>query len=62
MPHDNEIKAILAMPATSAWLRAALENALTLDCVDAANDAEVLSGLLERRCHAILACNQAPAT
>lgn len=53
MPHDEEINAVIASPGTSSWLKAALEDSLRRDCVDAANDAEALSDLLSRRCNAI---------
>ena len=49
-----EIEEILADPAASFWLRAALRSALARDPVDAANDAEVLARLLDRRCRSIL--------
>ena len=49
-----EIEAILSSPATSGWLRDNLSKALERDCVDAANDAELLSNLLSRRCAALL--------
>jgi len=40
---------VLADPAASEWLKAALEGALTRDPVDALNDALLLAGLLEER-------------
>ena len=49
-----EIEEILADPAASFWLRAALRSAVARDPVDAANDAEVLARLLDRRCRSIL--------
>ena len=49
-----EIEEVLADPAASFWLRAALRSALARDPVDAANDAEVLARLLDRRCRSIL--------
>jgi hypothetical protein len=52
---DEEIRAVIASPGTSFWLRKALEEALTRDCVDAANDAELLSEILARRCDAVVA-------
>lgn len=45
---------ILADPAASSWLKNALREALSRDPVDAANDAEVLAKLLDRRCCEIL--------
>ncbi len=41
---------ILRDPAVSDWLKSALISALSRDPVDAANDAEVLARLLDRRC------------
>ena len=49
-----EIEKILADPAASFWLQAALRSALARDPVDAANDAEVLARLLNRHCRSIL--------
>ena len=53
---DNppEIDRILRDPAASRWLKSALATALERDPVDAANDAEVLAELLDRRCRRIL--------
>ena len=48
------IEQILADPAASDWLRAALHSALSRDPVDAANDAEVLARVLDRWCRQIL--------
>jgi len=39
---------IMADPAASGWLKAALHTALSRDPVDAANDAEVLAKVLDR--------------
>lgn len=55
--HDDDlptIEQIVADPAGSSWLKRALGAALTRDPVDAANDAEVLAQLLDRRCRQIL--------
>jgi hypothetical protein len=49
-----EIEQVLADPAASYWLKFALRSALERDPVDAANDAEVVARLLEKRCRAIL--------
>jgi len=49
-----EIAAVLGDPAASFWLKACLCSALSRDPVDAANDAEILAKLLERRCRDIL--------
>ncbi len=45
---------VLGDPAASFWLKDALLSALSRDPVDAANDAEVLAGLLEQRWRSIL--------
>ena len=49
-----EIQQVLLDPAASFWLKNALRSALERDPVDAANDAEVLAQLLDRRCRSIL--------
>ena len=54
MAEQIEIEQVLADPAASFWLKEALRSALTRDPVDAANDAEVLARLLDRRCQEIL--------
>jgi hypothetical protein len=48
------IEAVLQDPAASFWLKAALHSALSRDPVDAANESELLSRLLDRRCRDIL--------
>jgi hypothetical protein len=48
------IEEILADPSASFWLRNALLAALSRDPVDAANEAEVLVRLLDRRCREVL--------
>jgi hypothetical protein len=48
------IEEVLRDPSASFWLRAALHSALGRDPVDAANDAEVLARLLDRRCRSML--------
>jgi hypothetical protein len=48
------IEQILADPAASGWLKAALRSALLRDPVDAANDSEVLAKVLDRWCRGIL--------
>lgn len=48
------IDEILGDPAASFWLKAALRSTLSRDPVDAANDADVLARVLERRCQNIL--------
>lgn len=54
MTTTDEIQKTLANKSTSAWLKQALESALERDPVDAANDAEVLTELLARRCDQLL--------
>ena len=49
MPTDEEIRRICEDPAVSFWLRDALVSALRRDPVDAANDAGVLSLVLDKR-------------
>lgn len=49
-----DIASILRDQAASNWLKRCLCSALFRDPVDAANDAEVLAQLLERRCRDIL--------
>ena len=54
-PEDlPSIAQIMADPAASEWLKAALHTALSRDPVDAANDAEVLAKVLDRWCRQIL--------
>lgn len=48
------IEQILADPAASDWLKAALHTALSRDPVDAANDAEVLARVLDHWCRQML--------
>jgi len=48
-----ELEEVLRDPAGSLWLKDALRSALARDPVDAANDAEVLARLLDRRCRKI---------
>jgi hypothetical protein len=48
------IDEILSDPAASFWLQHALRSALSRDPVDAADDADVLARLLDRRCKEIL--------
>lgn len=56
-----EIATVLDDPAASFWLKAAVRSALVRDPVDAANDAELLSQLLARRCDEIVKDSQAGA-
>jgi hypothetical protein len=53
-PEDPEIAQVLTDPAASQWLKNTLRTALSRDPVDAANDAEVLHLILERRCRDLL--------
>jgi hypothetical protein len=55
MSDINQVIAnIMDSPSTSTWLRNALRSALSRDCVDAANDAELLATLLRKRTDYIL--------
>lgn len=47
------LEEVLRDPAGSLWLKDALRSALARDPVDAANDADVLVRLLDRRCRKI---------
>ena len=55
MPNDEEIRELLADPGLSDWFKQALSSSLKRDSVDAANDAELLSAVLDRRSQAIAA-------
>lgn len=55
MPNDEEIRQLLADPGLSDWFKQALSSSLKRDSVDAANDAELLSAVLDRRSQAIAA-------
>ena len=50
----EETLEILSDPSASYWLQNALRSALSRDPVDAANDADILARLLDRRCRQIL--------
>ena len=52
------IDEVLIDPAASLWLKSALRSALSRDPVDAANDSEILAGLLELRCDRLLGKRQ----
>jgi hypothetical protein len=54
-----EIAAVLQDPAASSWLKTCLSSAMSCDPVDAANEAEVLFLLLERRCRDTLSGRRA---
>lgn len=49
MTAQQTIDSLLVSPATSSWLKSALQGALERDPVDAANDAELLASLLAAR-------------
>lgn len=49
-----QIDEVLRDPAASFWLTDALRASLARDPIDAANDAEILARLLDRRCRKIL--------
>jgi hypothetical protein len=53
-PEVPTVEDLLKDPSTSFWLRSALVAALSRDPVDAANDAEILARVLDRRCRLIL--------
>ncbi len=46
---------ILADPAASFWLKEALKKALSRDPVDALNDAEILTAVLQARLNQLMA-------
>ena len=54
MPTDDEIKRLVEDPSISFWLRDALLSALNRDPVDAANDAGLLSMILDKRATTLL--------
>lgn len=49
VPSDDEIRFMLKDPSLSGWLVNALTTALERDPVDAANDAGLLSMILDKR-------------
>ena len=53
MPKDEEIRQLLGDPSLSDWFKRALRLAMERDPVDAANDADLLAVVLDRRAHAI---------
>ena len=55
MPKDEEIRQMVDDPGLSVWFKRALISALDRDPVDAANDAGLLSIVLDRRAQAIAA-------
>ena len=55
MPKDEEIRQMMGDPGLSDWFKRALLSALDRDPVDAANDAGLLSIVLDRRAQAIAA-------
>ncbi len=59
MAHEQEsglpsVDELLNDRSTSLWFRNALIAALLRDPIDAANDAEILARVLDRRCRLIL--------
>ena len=54
------IEHVLDDRAASFWVKSALRTLLSRDPVDAANDAELVARLLERRCREILASDSPP--
>ena len=56
-----DIEVVLADPAASYWLKNGLRAALLRDPVDAANDAEILAQLLQRRLLQILETSKSGA-
>ncbi len=54
MPTSPSVEEILADLSASAWIKQALLSALERDPVDAANDAELLSKVLEAKCQLAL--------
>jgi hypothetical protein len=55
LPSPEEV---LRDPAASVWLQSCLAQALVRDPVDAANDAEILARLLDRRCREVLSADR----
>ncbi|UXL41062.1 hypothetical protein N7D90_24340 (plasmid) [Pseudomonas fragi] len=49
MSVEAEIKDLMVSPAASLWIKQALKSALSRDYIDAANDADLLLDLLDRR-------------
>ena len=46
---QSPLEDLLSDPATSTWLKAALQDCLERDLVDALNDVLALAGILEER-------------
>jgi hypothetical protein len=53
--NEDRIRTVLNDRGASFWLKDALKSALQRDCVDAANDAELLAIILDERAAAIAA-------
>jgi hypothetical protein len=51
---EKQINRIIDSPSTSFWLSDAFRELMQRDCLDAANDAELLGSLLGRRADLIL--------
>lgn len=56
--NDADIRSMLNDPSLSSWFLNAMNTALDRDPVDAANDAEMLSLVLERRAASCLAASK----
>jgi hypothetical protein len=54
-----EAQAVLADPATSYWLKSAIEAALARDPVDALNDALVLAAVLDGHVREVMGLDEA---
>ena len=61
MPSDEELMMMASDPAHSYWFSNALREALKRDPVDAANDAGLLSLVLDKRAAELLAAAGAQA-
>ena len=59
MPKDEEIRQLLNDPSFSDWFKRALLSSLDRDPVDAANDAGLLSAVLDRRAQAVASAARA---
>lgn len=53
MPNDEEIRQLLRDPGLSDWFKRSLLSSLDRDPINAANDAGLLSAVLDRRAQAI---------
>lgn len=62
MPKDEKIRQLLDDPSLSDWFKRSLLSALDRDPVDAADDAGLLSAVLDQRAQAIAAAALASLT